>query len=88
MTGNLNPVQPPAIADIVGLLAANNYAQPYILLDGIYAAPQVICIQESNTPTFVNVNAYADPSGGEITDNMTPHDCTQPALDAVSFDPF
>lgn len=88
MEGTLNPTQPAAIVDIVNLLAGNGFDQPNILLDGIYAAPQVICIQEPNTPTFVNINAAQDASGGAITDDMTPHDCMQNPLPEVSFEPF
>jgi len=70
-------------------LAANSFAQPDILLDGIYVAPQVICIQEdASMPSFVNVNAGQDMSGGAITDDMTPHDCQQNPLPEVSFEPF
>ena len=88
-TGNTNQDQPAVIMDIMGLLAANSLAQPDILLDGIYAAPQVICIQEdASMPSFVNVNAGQDMSGGAITDDMTPHDCHQNPLPEVSFEPF
>ncbi|MFT4969122.1 MAG: parallel beta-helix repeat protein [Chitinophagales bacterium] len=88
MTGMVNPTQPAIIDDITNLLAGNGFAHPNILLDGIYAAPQVICIQEPSNPTFVNINAAADMSGALITDDMTPHDCIQTPLAEVSFDPF
>lgn len=88
MSGTLNPDQPAVIDDIVNLLAGNSFDQPNILLDGIYAAPQVICIQEPSNPSFVNINAGQDMTGGAITDDMTPHDCTQPGLAEVVFDPF
>lgn len=88
-TGNMNPNQPTPIVDIVNLLAGNSLAQPDILLDGIYAAPQVICIQENvSMPSFVNINAAQDMTGGAITDDMTPHDCQQNPLPEVSFEPF
>jgi hypothetical protein len=49
----------------------------------------VICIQEdASMPSFVNVNAGQDMSGGAITDDMTPHDCQQNPLPEVSFEPF
>lgn len=88
-TGNMNPIQPTPIVDIVNLLAGNSLAQPDILLDGIYASPQVICIQENmSMPSFVNINAAQDMTGGAITDDMTPHDCQQNPLPEVSFEPF
>ena len=88
MTGMVDVAsQAPLTQDIIGLLTGNGYAQPNILLDGILAAPQVVCIQESASITFVNMNA-TDQTFQSITDDISLHDCNQTPLPVVAFEPF
>jgi len=73
--------------DIIGLLMGNGYQQPNILLDGILVAPQVVCIQENASVSFVNMNA-TDQTFQSISDDISLHDCNQTPLAAVVFEPF
>lgn len=88
MTGQVNVVdQTQLIQDLMGLVSSYGFDQPNILLDGIFVAPQVICIQEDPSTTFVNLNA-TDQTFMSVTDDISLHDCNQTPLPVVSFEPF
>jgi parallel beta-helix repeat protein len=88
MTGQVNVVdQTQLIQDLMGLVSDYGFDQPNILLDGILAVPQVVCIQEDPSVSFVNLNA-SDQTFMSVTDDISSHDCNQAPLGAVSFEPF
>ena len=89
MTGQVDVAgQAQLTQDIIGLLQANSLDQPNILMDGIYVAPQVVCIQEATGTSLVNLNAAADDTFGSIITDISTHDCTQTSLPEVVFEPF
>jgi parallel beta-helix repeat protein len=87
MSGTVNPIQPDAVAVIGLLLATYGLDQPNILTDGVLMLQTDLCVQEDASTTFVNLN-LTDQTGGSVTTDVSPHDCSPMPLPAVTFDEY
>ncbi|NIK93056.1 hypothetical protein GZ212_12905 [Mangrovimonas sp. CR14] len=86
MSGTVNPNQPALAQALMQLFQLTGY--PNILLDGILMQPTDVCLQEATDPSFINLNAAADPTFESFTMDTSPHDCSPDPLPQVEFDEF